>query len=93
MEIQIQKAFNPVYTKDKNGKKMLRIHKKVLHKKRVTRLVRLSAKWHWQLKMMEMPNRKTISRRLDQVCELFFKHNPGLKVPIGKPVYTKDLLS
>jgi hypothetical protein len=48
---------------------------------RRTKLVRISTKWHRQLKMMEMKKMNTISQRIDYMCELFFKHNPELRVP------------
>ena len=84
MEIQVQKNH-----KFDDSKKNLR----KFNKKRQTKLVRLSAQWHRQLKLMEMANSNTISKRLDRMCELFFKHNPELRVPRGKQKYTKDLLS
>lgn len=93
MEIQVQKAFDPIYIKKKDGKKMLRKRSKKFHKQRKTKLVRLSEKWHQQLKMMNLSNCNTISKRADRMCELFFRQNPELRVPTSKQTYTKDLLS
>lgn len=66
---------------------------KKFRKKRKTKLVRLSEKWHKHVKDMPDESGRTISKRLDRMCELFFKHNPELRVHTSKPTYTKDLLS
>ena len=79
MKIQVQKTYKPDNIKKSERK---------FRKKRKTKLVRLSEKWHRQLKMMSLASCNTISKRLDRMCELFFKQNPELRVPTDKQAYT-----
>lgn len=44
--------------------------------KRVTKLVRISSKWYGQVKNMDSKKLPTMSKRLDFICEVFFKNNP-----------------
>ena len=60
------------------AKEEIKEAKKMFRTKRVTKLVRISSKWHERMRGMDLKKLPTLSKRLDLICESFFSNHSQL---------------